>query len=114
MFKELGFDDNSLLPTVEQERLMRQWCGQKRFVWNRALCIEQSRYGRGEKMLGLQCGLAANADAVASQNQLQKFLCSDKGVALLASGYRASVNSLGSGQSRDSASNKEPAEAVCS
>ena len=31
---------------------MRQFAGHKRFVWNRALSIEQSRYRRGEKMLG--------------------------------------------------------------
>jgi putative transposase len=31
---------------------MRQCCGQKRFVWNRALAIEQARYRRGEKTLG--------------------------------------------------------------
>jgi len=31
---------------------MRQFAGHKRFVWNRALSIEQSRYRRGEKMIG--------------------------------------------------------------
>jgi predicted DNA-binding protein len=46
----------------------------------------------------------------AAQNQLQKFLRSDKGVALLASGYRASVNSLWSGRSWDSATKQEPIE----
>ena len=28
---------------------MRQYAGCKRFVWNRALSIEQARYRRGEK-----------------------------------------------------------------
>jgi len=45
------------------------------------------------------CGFSANADEVAVANQLRNFLNSDKGVALLASGYRASVNSLQSGRS---------------
>ena len=52
MFKEQGFDNNWLLPTGEQDAQMRQWCGQKRFVWNRALAMEQARFGRKEKMLG--------------------------------------------------------------
>ncbi len=39
----------------------------------------------------VECGFSANADDVAAQNQLQKFLSSDKGAALLASGSRASV-----------------------
>ena len=52
MFKEQGFDDNWLLPTGEQDAQMRQWCGQKRFVWNRALAMEQARLRRKEKMLG--------------------------------------------------------------
>jgi putative transposase len=56
------------------------------------------------------CGFKANADDVAAHNQLAKFISSDKGVTLLASGYRASVNSLWSGQSRDSAAKQEPIE----
>jgi hypothetical protein len=36
-----GFTDNWLQPTGAQERLMRQYAGCKRFVWNRALSIEQ-------------------------------------------------------------------------
>jgi hypothetical protein len=60
------------------------------------------------------CVFKANADDVAAHNQLAKFLSSDKGVALLASGYRASVNSLWSGQSRDSAMKQEPIEEVAS
>jgi putative transposase len=56
------------------------------------------------------CGFKANADDVAAHNQLAKFISGDKGVALLASGYRASVNSLWSGQSRDSAAKQEPIE----
>ena len=56
------------------------------------------------------CDFKANADDVAAHNQLAKFISSDKGVALLASGYRASVNSLWSGQSRDSAAKQEPIE----
>jgi len=58
----------------------------------------------------VSCGLKANADDVAAHNQLTKFISSDEGVALLASGYRASVNSLWSGQSRDSAAKQEPIE----
>jgi putative transposase len=56
------------------------------------------------------CGFTANADDVAAQNQLQKFLSSAKGLALLASGYRASVNSLPSGRSWDSTVKQEPIE----
>jgi putative transposase len=41
----------------------------------------------------VSCGFKANADDVAAHNQLAKFLSSDKGVTLLASGYRASANS---------------------
>jgi putative transposase len=58
----------------------------------------------------VECGFSTNADEVAAQNQLQRFLSSDKGVALLASGYRASVNSLWSGRSWDSATKQEPIE----
>ena len=46
---EKGFTDNWLQPTGAQERSMRQYAGCKRFVWNRALSIEQARYRRGEK-----------------------------------------------------------------
>jgi putative transposase len=60
----------------------------------------------------VSCGMKANADDVAAQNQLAKFLSSDKGVALLASGYRASVNSLWSGRSWDSATKQEPTEGI--
>ena len=56
------------------------------------------------------CGFSANADDVAAQNQLKRFLSSDKGQALLASGYRASVNSLPSGRSWDSTTKQEPIE----
>src|SRR5271166_6407779 len=49
---EKGFTDNWLQPTGAQERLLRQYAGCKRFVWNRALSIEQARYSRGEKMVG--------------------------------------------------------------
>jgi putative transposase len=60
--------------------------------------------------LSPDCGFQGNADDVAAQNQLKKFLSSDKGVALLASGYRASVNSLQSGRSWDSTAKQEPIE----
>lgn len=63
-----------------------------------------------DKFECVECEFSANADDVAAQNQLQKFLRSDKGVALLASGYRASVNSLWSGRSWDSATKQEPIE----
>jgi putative transposase len=56
------------------------------------------------------CGFKAHADDVAAHNQLAKFLSSDKGVALLASGYRASANSLQSGPSWDSTTKQEPTE----
>src|SRR6266403_2092487 len=56
------------------------------------------------------CGFRANADEVAAQNQLKRFLSSNKGLALLASGYRASVNSLPSGRSWDSTMKQEPIE----
>ena len=61
------------------------------------------------------CGFRANADEVAAQNQLKRFLSSNKGLALLASGYRASVNSLPSGRSWDSTMKQEPIEeaALC-
>jgi putative transposase len=61
------------------------------------------------------CGFSAHADDVAAANQLAKFISSDKGVALLASGYRASVNSLQSGRSWDSTAKQEPIEeaALC-
>jgi putative transposase len=53
------------------------------------------------------CGFSANADDVAAQNQLNRFLSSDKGQALLASGYRAPVNSLPSSRSWDSTTKQE-------
>ncbi|HMD42853.1 MAG TPA: transposase, partial [Candidatus Acidoferrum sp.] len=65
---------------------------------------------RQETFLCVSCGFKANADDVAAGNQLAKFLSSDKGVALLASGYRASANSLWSGRSGDSARKQEPIE----
>jgi transposase len=127
----MGLTDNWLQPTGAQEAWMRQFAGHKRFVWNRALSIEQARYRRGEKMVGcaammrqltsrkrqerfacVRCGFRANADEVAAHNQLQKFLSSDEGEALLASGHRASVKSLWSGRSWDSAVKQEPTEEV--
>jgi transposase len=61
------------------------------------------------------CGFTANADDVAAANQLAEFISSDEGVALLASGYRASVNNLRSGWSWDSTTKQEPIEeaALC-
>ena len=52
MLIEKGFTDKWLRPTGAQERLLRQYAGCKRLVWNRALSIEQARYCRGEKMVG--------------------------------------------------------------
>jgi putative transposase len=52
MIREQGYAENWLQPTGEQARMLRQVAGQKRFVWNRALSIEQARYRRGEKRLG--------------------------------------------------------------
>jgi hypothetical protein len=40
-----GYTSNWLRPTGEQERLLRRWAGMSRFVWNRALSIEQACYG---------------------------------------------------------------------
>ena len=40
------------------------------------------------------CGCKAHADLVGASNQLKKFLNTEEGAALLASGYRASGNSL--------------------
>ena len=75
-------------------------------------CDHTSKENRAtqEKFECVECGFSANADDVAAQNQLRKFLSSDKGVALLASGYRASVNSLWSGRSWDWATKQEPIE----
>ncbi len=59
-------------------------------------CSHRSALSRKtqETFACVSCGFQANADDVAAHNQLAKFVRSDKGVALLASGYRASVNSL--------------------
>jgi putative transposase len=77
-------------------------------------CLHRSSHNRNtqSEFVCVECGFAANADDTAAQNQLQRFLSSDKGVALLASGYRASVNSLWSGRSWDSAMKQEPIEEV--
>jgi hypothetical protein len=105
---EKGFTDNWLQPTGAQENLMRQYAGCKRFVWNRALSIEQARYRRGEKKL-------LGKYEMMKQLTKKRFLSSNKGLALLASGYRASVNSLPSGRSWDSTMKQEPIEeaALC-
>jgi putative transposase len=88
----------------QSEAYTSQECPRCHFV------SKESRKSQAE--FACKCGFSANADEVAATNQLQKFLSSDKGQSLLASGYCASVNSLGSGRSWDSATNKEPAEAV--
>jgi putative transposase len=77
-------------------------------------CLHRSSDNRKtqSEFLCAECAFSANADDVAAQNQLQKFLSSDKGITLLASGYRASVNSLWSGRSWDSAMKQEPIEEV--
>ena len=41
-----------LRPTKEQERLLRQFTGSCRFVWNRALALQKERHERKEKRLG--------------------------------------------------------------
>jgi putative transposase len=41
-----------LLPTGEQAREMRRFAGSCRFVFNKALALQQQRYERGEKKLG--------------------------------------------------------------
>jgi hypothetical protein len=128
MIKASGFDDNWLLPTGEPTRRMRQFSGQKRFVWNGVLAIEPARYRRGENESYQRffeqtephpppCKKKSKTKISFSDSDPWCFELdqqSDKGAALLASGSLASVNSLGSGPSWDAASNQEPAEAVCS
>jgi putative transposase len=41
-----------LCPDGAQRRLMRRFAGCRRFVYNRALALQQSRYAQGEKHLG--------------------------------------------------------------
>ena len=41
-----------LKPNGEQQRLMRRSAGSCRFVYNKALALQQERYGLGEKKLG--------------------------------------------------------------
>jgi putative transposase len=41
-----------LMPTGEQQRIMRRCAGSCRFVFNRALALQKERYERGEKKLG--------------------------------------------------------------
>jgi len=41
-----------LRPDGAQRRLMRQFAGSCRYVYNRALALQKTRYGRGEKKLG--------------------------------------------------------------
>jgi putative transposase len=41
-----------LIPTGEQQRLMRRFAGSCRFVFNEALQLQKERYERGEKKLG--------------------------------------------------------------
>ncbi|WP_423380390.1 RNA-guided endonuclease InsQ/TnpB family protein [Burkholderia sp. LMG 32019] len=41
-----------LMPTGEQQRQMRRFAGSCRFVFNKALALQQERYERGEKKLG--------------------------------------------------------------
>ncbi len=41
-----------LMPTGEQQRLMRRFAGSCRFVFNKALALQKERYEQGEKKLG--------------------------------------------------------------
>jgi putative transposase len=41
-----------LMPTGEQTRKMRRFAGACRFVYNKALALQQERYAAGEKKLG--------------------------------------------------------------
>jgi hypothetical protein len=43
MLIEKEFTDNWLQPTGAQERLLHQYAGCKRLVWNRALSIERAK-----------------------------------------------------------------------
>jgi len=42
----------ALMPTGEQQRLMRRFAGSCRFVFNKALALQKERYAQGEKKLG--------------------------------------------------------------
>ncbi|MDN0077689.1 transposase [Crenobacter sp. SG2303] len=41
-----------LMPTGDQQRLMRRFAGSCRFVFNKALALQKERYARGEQKLG--------------------------------------------------------------
>ena len=41
-----------LKPNGDQQRTMRRFAGSCRFVFNRALALQQERYAQGEKKLG--------------------------------------------------------------
>ena len=41
-----------LKPNGDQQRNMRRFAGSCRFVFNRALAVQQERYAQGEKKLG--------------------------------------------------------------
>jgi hypothetical protein len=72
---EKGFTDNWLQPTGAQENLMRQYAGCKRFVWNRALSIEQAPARRrcaSENIVKKRTGRRKLTDELRREDDLSK------------------------------------------
>ena len=72
---EKGFTDNWLQPTGAQENLMRQYAGCKRFVWNRALSIEQAPARRrcaSENIMKKRTGRRKLTDELRREDDLSK------------------------------------------
>lgn len=89
---EKGFTDNWLQPTGAQENLMRQYAGCKRFVWNRALSIEQAPARRrcaSENIVKKRTGRRKLTDELRREDDLSKL----KGVrSKSASRYQVGTN----------------------
>jgi hypothetical protein len=72
---EKGFTDNWLQPTGAQENQMRQYASCKRFVWNRALSIEQAPAGRrcaSENIVKKRTGRRKLTDELRREDNLSK------------------------------------------
>jgi len=72
---EKGFTDNWLQPTGAQENLVRQYAGCKRFVWNRALSIEQAPARRrcaSENIVKKRTGRRKLTDELRREDDLSK------------------------------------------
>ncbi|WP_445399001.1 RNA-guided endonuclease InsQ/TnpB family protein [Zobellella sp. An-6] len=52
MMQRLQAFKYELMPTGEQQRVMRRFAGSCRFVFNQALALQKARYEQGEKKLG--------------------------------------------------------------